>query len=47
MSWRTNYGCKSGTSIAAPYVTGVVALMPSANPSLTPAAVGSNSGSNG
>nr|WP_241852907.1 S8 family serine peptidase [Streptomyces sp. CB02056] len=31
------YGTKSGTSMASPHVTGVAALIASANPSLTPA----------
>lgn len=33
---RNTYGISSGTSFAAPYVSGVAALMLSANPSLTP-----------
>lgn len=34
-----NYGTISGTSMAAPYVAGVVAVMQSANPSMTPAQI--------
>lgn len=34
-----NYGSRTGTSMAAPYVSGVVALMLSANPNLTHAQV--------
>ena len=38
--WKAYYTCISGTSMATPHISAVVALMAQANPTLTPADIG-------